>query len=268
MFLAAIEAVADAIVGARFTGAVCAAGALALADVTVSSPMRLSEFPMPALRVGVLQAERQVTVGINPRQDDVMPRSPCKRPAPTVRATVNGVALKRLTGKRATDDRSYDHDCFVDFASIAGTLGKADGRATLRVEDGSATWTFEMPDAFVARAVTLVSPANGVIRRGQEVVLRWSPASDQMRGADIGFALYGSDRSLEKWIDLGKVNVRAGGRLGVTIPTTVPRDLNGPVWLQFRGTSNVHPSFGSCPARTCTASVTFTVPPVAVRLED
>jgi hypothetical protein len=189
-------------------------------------------------------------------------------PAPAAQATVNGVALKRLVGKRVTDDRSYDHDCVVDFASIDGTLGKAGNGAVLRIEDGSAIWTVEVPDAFTSRAIALVSPAGGVIRRGQEVVLRWSPASDRMIGSEIAFALYGADRRAEKWIDMGKVHVRGGGQLAFTIPTTVPRDLNGSVWLQFRGTANVHPSFGSCPVRTCTVSVSFNVPPVAVKLES
>lgn len=242
---------------------------IAMSSPAGSSPSpRLAEIPSPSLGIAIAQAERVVIVGVHAQQQDTISRSRCTPPAPKARATLSGVALVRQTGKRVTDDSSYDRYCFIEFSSPGGIPANTGNGAALRIEDGSAMWTLDIPDAFTPRAVAIVSPADGIIRRGQKVVVRWSPQSDGMSGKEIGFALYGTDRDPKKWIDMGEVKVQSGGRLAFTVPSTVPRELRGPVWLQFRGTANVMPASDPCPVQSCAVSVRFPVPPLAVNLED
>jgi hypothetical protein len=190
--------------------------------VGCSLPPQLADFPSPSLRLTLSQAERGVGVRIYPREDGRPLASPCKLPAPKARATLNGVVLNRLTGTRAGDDMIRDLDCIVAFGAPDGAIGNMGNAAVLRVEDQSATWTFEVPDAFTPRTMTLVSPDDRIIRRGKEVVVQWSPSSDRMDGKEIDFELYTTE------MEPGKgTAIRAGRHLAKAARvrgTPVPRD--------------------------------------------
>lgn len=232
-----------------------------------SSPTRLADFPDPELTVRLSQEHREVIVKIVPRRD-VLPESesPCKLRAPKARATLNGVALTRQTGRREGNDRFYDLDCLVQFSAPGGAIPVTGNGATLVVEDGSTTWTFQIPEALTPRRLTIVSPADGIIRRGQDVAMQWSPASDRI--GEVEFELYGGELQPGKGMVIHQVAARGDGRLVFTLPATIPSGLHGGAWLQLRGPAQVAPASGPCPVGSCSVSLWSSVPPVPMKLED
>ncbi len=230
-----------------------------------SSRPSLADFPDPELTVRLDPRDRNAVVTILPRKD-VLPesQSPCKLPAPKARATLNGVPLTRQTGRRGGNDRFYDFDCVVSFTSSGQTIPDSNEAATLRVEDDSAVWTLAIPEAFALRRLALVSPAGGVVHRGGDVVLQWLPVSDHI--ADVTVVLQAGAQESTDSVAVRGVKVLANGGLALHVPESLSAGWRGRAWI--RGTAQVNPRIGPCPARRCSVTVLPPQASISVALED
>lgn len=187
--------------------------------------------------------------------------------APDATATLNGVSLERQRGKYETGDLGYDRDCIVEFAAKRGTVPRTVSGALLRVSDDSVTWTLELPTAYSTRSISLETPADGVLHRGQRVVVRWSPADDQIDRRGIGFELYRSGDEPGTGAALREIEVR-GNELSFTIPDRGRQSWTGPGFLRFLGSDSVDPASKACPVEQCIVNMSFSVPSMAVTVEN
>jgi hypothetical protein len=218
--------------------------------------------------------------------------SKCLRPAPKARATFNRAPLERLTGIYVGGDLQMDRDCFLDF-EFAGPMvheafrggyggripitkgmklggpiparARSPGPAWLRIDEGDTHFGLEIADAFTQRALTLVSPADGVLRAGQPVTVRWQPGTDDISQGEIGLGRPGSNT--EQWVTIRNKDLSIhGDRIEFTLPATLPDTLHGGIEIRFLGTAYVKPRFGPCPVDKCSVRLIFDVPPLTARL--
>jgi hypothetical protein len=195
-------------------------------------------------------------------------KGPCKLPAPKAKATLNGAPLERQRGKYAFGDLMYDRDCILEFTVASNAIPRQGSGVSLQITDDSATWMLEVPTAFETRSFTLVKPSDGVLRRGKPVVLRWSPASDQMDVRGIGVELYPATGGPGSGTAIRNLEVR-DDELSFTLPSNAgDRAWAGPSFLRFLGGRHVTPKLRRCPVRTCTVSVDFAIQPLAVTVGD
>jgi hypothetical protein len=186
----------------------------------------------------------------------------------SAKASFNGQPLKRLVGIYAVGDLAYDRAHMLEFA-FPGSLmrdrggpetehpgpipaaARSTGAALVRIEDASATWTLTVPDAFTSRTLSLESPAGNEFRRGDRVVLRWSPASDVLLGKYLRLRLQQPGRAGEGVV-VGSDGVTIeGARLSFTVPHDVPEHFTGPIQLQVLGPSVFEPKRSACPVASC-----------------
>lgn len=219
------------------------------------------------LSLSIPDASGTVVVHVMPRESGLRTRGPCKLPAPNAKATLNGVSLERRRGKSASDDFAYDRDCIVEFAMSGANLPRTGAGAVLHLFDESASWTFELPKAFSQRSFTLAAPSNGVLHRGERVVVKWSPADDQIDARGVGFELYRSEAELGNGNVFRDIDVR-GDELSFTIPADTRQPWQGRGSLRFLGYDSVKPASKGCPVEECVANVSFVAPPIAVSMED
>jgi hypothetical protein len=240
--------------------------AVLLSGCAASLP--LAGIPEPTLLVQLGAPGDRGSVRILPREQDLRFQKPCPRLAPKARATLNGIPLERLTGTASGDDLSYDRDCVVEFVyrrETAAGLEDADPRRLLRVEDESASWTVNVPDAFANRAMTIEEPPDRILRAGSRVVIRWSPPSDHIEPQGIAFELREANSKSSASIVIRSVVVRDDQLL-----FQVPKDAHlarGLVSLSFIGASRVTPAISACPAHKCVVSLQISEPKVIVSWE-
>lgn len=270
---------------------------LALALLGCWAKPRLADLAAPVVTLEMSQPKGQVGGTFVARifsSKAVRPGTRCDRPAPAAVATFNGVALKRLTGTFVADEMEYDRDCLLEFAfpgpivtTVEGgafggrrklaagmeTTGpipqaaQSAGPGVLRIEDSSAKWMLEVPDAFTPRVLTLVVPGDGVLHRSEPVVIRWSPATDILDGHEVGVSIRGAVAGSEGSTSIEKLDAK-GTRLAFVVPANLPRAWNGPVLLTFHGTASVRPAVGRCPVGECTIHIAFSVPPLRATLGE
>lgn len=199
-----------------------------------------------------------------------------------VKASFNGVPLKRLTGIYAFGDLTYDRGCMLELAfpgelhsdrggpevEHAGPIpaaARSPAAGLLRVEDESATWKLSVPDAFTTRTLTLESPTGSgqpTLQRGDRVVLRWSPATD-VHSKPIGLRLQPPGRPLEEAVTVESAALTIDDdRLSFTVPSDAPEQLNGPIELQLLGPYGVAPKLVGCPVMTCQVWISPRLPPL------
>jgi hypothetical protein len=199
--------------------------------------------------------------------ENELAKVPCKLPAPKAKATLNGAPLERRRGKHALGDLAYDRDCLLEFGVPSNAIPRRGSGASLQISDDSASWSLEAPTAFEARSFALVKPSDGVLHRGERVVLRWSPASDQMDVRAIGVELYPATRGPGSGTAIRNLEAR-GNELSFTLPASAGELWwTGASFLRFLGSRNVTPKIPRCPARECTVRVDFAVPTLAVTVE-
>jgi hypothetical protein len=201
-------------------------------------------------------------------------RRRCLLPAPRARASLNGIAMTRIRGVYRGGDLTYDRDCLLEFGfgppvdvklpagrepvQMGGALPASaltPDRAVVRIEDDSARWTWEIPDAFSQRRLSFESPADGTISRGSKIVLRWSPASDQL-GPQVTVEI---ERSATTRQELSAKNET--GRIAFTVPSNLPPAFDGPATLRVHAA--VSPGTGPCPVSSC--QISLDTPPPSIR---
>ena len=192
----------------------------------------------------------------------------CVRPAARVKATFNGRPLRRATGIYQGGDLQYNRDCMLELMlpePAARGAAPQSGAAAIAIEEGDTRYRLDVPDALVARQLTLVAPADGVLRPGQPATLSWQPGSDDISHAAIGLRRAGSI-AVEETLVIGAKDVSVhGDRIDFTVPARVPAHLHGSIEILFLGTANVKPKVGPCPVDECHVEVRFDVPPAPAR---
>lgn len=220
------------------------------------------------------------------------PGGRCQRPAPNVKARFNGQPLARMTGVYAFGDLTYDRDCLLELAFagpiVRETVGRAyggrtpvptavqlagpipakvrsAGPASIRIDEGATHLALDIPDAFTPRRLTMVPPADGALRAGQPVTMRWQPATDDISKADV--ALRRAGEGVEAWVTVRNNALSIhGDRIDFKIPAVLPDRLHGDVEILLIGTSTVKARFGPCPVDRCSVDVSFDVAPLPARL--
>jgi hypothetical protein len=216
-----------------------------------------------------------------PDDERKVPVSKCRLPAARARATFNGRPLARLTGIFADVDNRIDRDCLLELAfpgptgpggtKLAGAVPesvRARGPAALRIDEGDTHYALEIPDAFSRRALTFVSPADGVVRAGQRVTLRWQPATDDISEAEITLRRTGSDGE-EAFVDIARdaLTIR-DDQIAFTIPAQLPPTFRGKI--EILGLPALKPRSGPCPVDHCSIKLIMDatdVMPLPARLE-
>jgi hypothetical protein len=199
-------------------------------------------------------------------------KSDLRKLSTNAKASFNGRPLKRLTGIYAMGDLTYDRDYLLEFAfpgnsysdrggpetELPGPIpaaARSTAAAQVRIEDASATWTLTVPDAFTPRTITLESPVGRELRRGDRVILRWSPASDVLLGKYLRLRLQPPAQPGEGVV-IGSDSLSIeGDRLTFTVPHDVPERLTGPLQIQVLGPSEFEPKRSACPVAECDVSI-------------
>ena len=236
-------------------------------ELGCGSRQRLTDIHRPLLSLSIPDPSGSAVVHILSSESGLRAQGPCKLPAPDATATLNGVPLKRQRGKYATDDLGFDLDCIVAFSLIGAAVPRTGASAVLRITDDRVTWALELPKAFSPRSFSPTTPSHGVLHRGQRVVVRWSPADDQIEPRGIGFELYRRGDEPGTGAVLREIEVR-GDELAFTIPDDARLSWTGPAFLRFLGSASVAPASKGCPVEQCIVNVSFPVPPIAVTVEN
>ncbi len=227
-------------------------------------PKHLADISRPVLDLQMGQRVGDLfTLVIGSDREQVPTRQGCKLAVPATTATFNGVNLVRIRGIYRGGDLAYDHDCMIEFGfapllidskqsigerpSILGgpvpNAALTEGCAVVRLRDETASWTWEIPDAYSARKIAIVSPADGRLVRGKEVVLRWSPESDSL--GELSTAELQGHEGLRQ-----SLPVQAHNRdLRISLPLDLPSTFNGPVVIRIH--ADLTPSAGHCPVFRC-----------------
>jgi hypothetical protein len=217
--------------------------------------------------------------------DKTMDQTPnCPLPAPKATATLNGVPLARLTGF-IPGEASYNRDCIVEFGFPGGWLAgtqrtkdavepggdlpaaaRSKGPAVLRLQDHSARWVLELPDAFTKRALILEVPADGVLRRGQTAVLKRLPASDQISAAPAAVRLRAPTMPPAEALTIREGVAVQGNRVTFTVPPNLPSRFDADVVVEIL--NDVQPAMVRCPVSECSVTIDYLEPtPLVVSLE-
>lgn len=207
-------------------------------------------------------------VRVVPRAQGLRTTGSCRLPAPDATATIDDVPLERLRGKHLGGDFTYDRDCIVEFGVAASAIRRTGSSASLRISDASATWSLQVASAFSPRTVTLIAEKPGTIRRAERVVLRWSPESDQLEARGVGFELLRAGAAPGSGITLRDTEIRAN-EVSFKLPAAAGDSAwTGPGILRFVGYSTLALRTQRCPVDSCGVSVGFTVPSLAVTVEN
>lgn len=188
----------------------------------------------------------------------------CRLPSPAATASFNGKSLVRMRGVYRGGDLAYDRDCMIEFGfpplsesrgshtiPIAGALpgplpasAVTTSRAVIEVREKSVVWSWEIPDLFTPRSVTVKSPSAGSVSRGQEVVLAWSPASDSLGPGSV-VELKTQDGAATKTLSAKATK----NYLTIVLPRDLPAAFDGPVLLVAEPKAIA--GIGKCPVATC-----------------
>lgn len=162
-------------------------------------PRQLADIPSPWLDMQMGAGDGTTfLVGISSAGNPVTRSHTRQVPAEEAKAWLNGIALARLTGEYKGGDLSYNHNAFVEFvfppikvfrldrgdhATVGSHVPQSaivGERALFRVQDRSALWQWEVPNAFTMRDALFILPVDGSLVRGQRVVLQWVPKNDHL----------------------------------------------------------------------------------------
>jgi hypothetical protein len=216
----------------------------------------------------------------------------CRGIAPKVKARFNGQPLARLTGVYAAGDLQYNRDCLLELAfpgetvheTVGGAYGgrvpvragmrmagpipakaRSSGPASIRIDEGHTHLALDIPDAFTPRRLVMVSPADGVLRAGQHVQVRWQPPTDDISKAEI--ALHRPGAPVEQALTILTAGLSIHGELiEFDVPAKVPDHLRGQIEVRLIGTANVQPGFSPCPVDRCEVHLVFDAAPAIAEL--
>jgi hypothetical protein len=265
-----------------------------LARLLVFAPLACTpQTQLKDLSGGVLAlsfVDSRLTVYVHPPAkrpgSDEPRRNECPKLAMNIKASFNGVPLKRLTGIYAFGSLTYDRGCMLELAfpgeldsdrggpevELPGPIpaaARSPAAGLLRIEDESATWKLSVPDAFTTRTLTIESPTGPgqpTLQRGDRVVLRWSPATD-VQSKPIGLRLQPPGRPIEEAVMVESAALTIDGdRLSFTIPSDAPEQLNGPIELQLLGPYGIVPKLLGCPVKECDVWISPRLPPLQATL--
>jgi hypothetical protein len=148
----------------------------------------LSALPEPYLWVlddnfsALEDGEFQVHLGFGERGPTIDPI--CARLKSELRGTANGVPLTVTSrGGRSGDGLSCNS------IELHGRLDTLQDPVAIRIWDHTLTIEVDFPVLFGPRTLTLLQPADGPIYVGDEVRLRWSPATDRITKKNAGVDL-------------------------------------------------------------------------------
>jgi hypothetical protein len=233
-----------------------------------ASHKRLNDLSDPMVTLSIPEPPGTARVLVLARDASLQSRGPCSLPAAGAKAVLNGSPLERLRGKpKSGGDLMYDRDCFIEFAGDAGAIRKSGADASLRISDDTTSWDLEVPSAFAPRSFTLEPPSEGVVHRGQRVVLKWSPAEDPIDARNVGFELYRSGDTPGSGTKFRDIAVNGDELSFVISPGAGQQAWTGPAILRFLG-GYQHPVPRHCPVHRCEVTVDVTVPPLALTLEN
>lgn len=193
----------------------------------------------------------------------------CKPPAPKAVVTFNGAPLERITGILRGDDLAINADCLLWFTMPGQKVHKQPGAALLRIAEGPTQLELSIANAFTPRQLSLRAPADGVLRRGMTVTLRWQPETDLIQHDKVALGLR---RRGAKVIEADQVAIRhtelswQGHDVTFKVPESTPPSLGEEIEIQFLGTAYVTPGLGPCPVERCKVHLDLTVPPVPALL--
>ncbi len=238
-------------------------------EVGCGSKVNLAKISNPHLSLYLPTDSGRVVLSVVSATEPLPDTKKCELVARGARATLNGVPLKRERGQFASDDLAYNRDCSVEFTIPIASVPRTGDGATLQISDDSVTWTLELPTAFAPRTFTFRDASRQAVKRGSELSLRWSPPSDhldptwialeiQRAGSEPGTGFVARDIKID------------GAELSFRIPpTTAPSSAwSGPAWLRFLGTPGVKPKLGPCPVTSCSVTMQFDVPSLALTVEN
>lgn len=218
--------------------------------------MRLMMRPILALNTGVAGpgGPEKAVAFLHPEQ-----LGPCQKFEPTF--TLDGVPMTRLHGK-VTGQFRYDRDCNVYEYALEPATGVGGGpTSTLVVTDGVDTARMVVDNLFAPRTL---APEKATAKPGEEVVLRWSPATDVYDGKGVlGVTL---TREGEEPVAVRGADVRfADGAVRFTLPADI---APGPLGVEFQGTAFVQPHVAACEwVVRCDLTRTYTVAPASITVE-
>lgn len=218
--------------------------------------MRLMMRPILALNTGVAGPEggEKAVAFLHPEQ-----LGPCQKFEPTF--TLDGVPMTRLHGK-VQGEFNYNRDCNVFEYALDPATGVGTGpQSTLVVTDGKDTARMVVDNLFAPRTVT---PEQATAKAGEEVVLRWSPATDVYDGKGVlGVTLRreGEEPVVVRGADVAWVDG--------TVRFKLPADLApGPLAVEFQGTAFVQPRVAACEwVVRCDQARTYTVAPTTLTVQ-
>ena len=240
--------------------AMLTAGCAAKATIPLSQMRRLD---VESHASGALR----VTMVVDEKTADQAPK--CRLPAPKAIVTFNGAPLERLTGMLEGDEMAVNADCLLWFTAPEQKVVRQPGTAYLQIAEGQTQFELSILNAFTPRQLSLRTPADGVLRRGMNVTLRWQPESDLIQH---GMVALGLRRRGAKLIGADDVTIRhtelawQGHDVTFKVPEDTPRSLGEEIEIQFLGTAYVTPGLGPCPVKRCKVNLDLKVPPLPALL--
>jgi hypothetical protein len=208
-----------------------------------------------------------VTMVVDERTADQAPK--CKQPAPKAIVTFNGAPLERSTGMLDGGEMAINTDCLLWFTMPKQKVDRQPGTALLKIAEGQTKFELSIINAFTPRQLSLRTPADGVLRRGMTVTLRWQPESDLIQHGMVSLGLRRRDA---KVIEADEVTIRhtelswKGHDVTFKVPEDMPHALGEQIEIQFQGTAYVTPGLGPCPVERCKVNLYLTVPPLPALL--
>jgi hypothetical protein len=200
------------------------------------------------------------------------PGSDCRFEVPGLEVTFNNVHLVRRRGNTPGGDVSINSDCMLDYAlppsgspstSPPTTFGSGHA-GVIRLRDGNTSWSLAIPDALTPRRLRLASPEDGILRPGQEAVVRSIPATDKMPSEGLGIRL-AAENNRGKSVTIGKVQV-SGDTIRFRVPIDLPPGMEGPGSLVLLGVALIHIDHSLCPVDSCTIEVSASRPSLGVTI--
>ncbi|HEX8698182.1 MAG TPA: hypothetical protein VF815_05055 [Myxococcaceae bacterium] len=127
----------------------------------------------------------------------------------------------------------------AEASALPPGLGEALTR--IRITEGDTTLHAEAQDLCAPRRISVRSPADGVLRQGDTVVLEWQPANDALHVKDIAVQFTNGAGFKEGYslVSTTLNSLQLEGNLLRFVMPPLPTAFEGPAELMFTGSSTV-----------------------------